>query len=91
MRSLTQVRDGARSYAADWSEYFGHQPADGSGDVIYHLDPLWAHSDIDFVGIDNYMPLSDWRDGLSHADAAAGSIYGLEYLKRNVAGGGLSV
>src|SRR5690606_18050926 len=21
------------SYAADWSEYFGHQPADGSGDV----------------------------------------------------------
>ena len=37
---------------------------------------------IDFVGIDNYMPLSDWRDGLSHADAAAGSIYDLEYLKR---------
>ena len=36
-----QVRIG---YAADWSEYFGHQPADGSGDVIFHLDPLWAHS-----------------------------------------------
>ena len=30
-------------YAADWSEYFGHQPADGSGDVLFHLDPLWAH------------------------------------------------
>ena len=32
----------AISYAADWSEYFGHQPADGSGDVHFHLDPLWA-------------------------------------------------
>ena len=59
-------------YAADWSEYFGHQPADGSGDVLFHLDPLWAHPAIDFVGIDNYMPLSDWRDGAGHADAAAG-------------------
>jgi hypothetical protein len=74
-------------YAADWSEYFGHQPSDGSGDAIHHLDPLWAHPDIDFVGIDNYMPLSDWRDGTGHADAAAGSIYDLDYLKRNVAGG----
>jgi hypothetical protein len=32
----------AISYAADWSEYFGHQPGDGSGDVFFHLDPLWA-------------------------------------------------
>jgi hypothetical protein len=74
-------------YAADWSEYFGHQPADGSGDVIFHLDELWAHTAIDFVGIDNYMPLSDWRDGSGHRDAAAGSIYNIEYLKSNVAGG----
>ncbi len=50
------------TYAADWSEYFGHHPADGSGDVFFHLDPLWAHPAIDAVGIDNYMPLSDWRD-----------------------------
>jgi len=28
------------TYGADWSEYFGHQPADGSGDVFFHLDPL---------------------------------------------------
>ena len=55
------------SYAADWSEYFGHQPGDGSGDVFFHLDPLWADAEIDFVGIDNYMPLSDWRDGCDHA------------------------
>ncbi len=74
-------------YAADWSEYFGHQPGDGSGDAIFHLDPLWASPAIDFVGIDNYMPLSDWRDGTGHADAAAGSIYDLGYLRGNVAGG----
>jgi len=50
-------------YAADWSEYFGHQPADGSGDVYFHLDPLWASADIDAIGIDCYWPLADWRDG----------------------------
>ena len=42
-------------YAADWSEYFGHQPGDGSGDVFFHLDPLWADPEIDFVGIDNNL------------------------------------
>src|SRR5690606_33313159 len=56
-------------YASDWSEYFGHQPGDGSGDVYFHLDPLWSDANIDFIGIDNYMPLSDWRDGFDHADA----------------------
>ena len=76
------------SYAADWSEYFGHQPADGSGDVHFHLDPLWSDSNIDFVGIDNYMPLSDWRDGFDHLDAAtASSIYDPAYLAGNVEGG----
>ncbi len=74
-------------YAADWSEYFGHQPSDGSGDVLFHLDAIWAHPAIDFVGIDNYMPLSDWRDGSDHADVEAGSIYNLDYLRRNVSGG----
>ncbi len=74
-------------YAADWSEYFGYHPQDGSGDVYFHLDPLWADANIDFIGIDNYMPLSDWRDGLDHADAAWGSIYNLDYLTANVAGG----
>jgi len=52
----------AISYGADWSEYFGHQPADGSGDVFFHLDPVWSSPDISAVGIDNYMPLADWRD-----------------------------
>ncbi|MFV0334731.1 MAG: glycoside hydrolase/phage tail family protein [Tropicimonas sp.] len=74
-------------YAADWSEYFGYHPQDGSGDVFFHLDPLWASSAIDFIGIDNYMPLSDWRDNHDHADAGWRSIYNLDYLKANVAGG----
>ncbi len=75
-------------YAADWSEYSGHQPADGSGDVYYHLDPLWADPNSDFIGIDWYAPLADWRDGTEHADAAlAHSIYDLDYLSANVEGG----
>ncbi|MCP5085875.1 MAG: host specificity protein [Rhodobacteraceae bacterium] len=74
-------------YAADWSEFFGYHPEDGSGDVFFHLDPLWAENDIDFVGIDNYMPLSDWRDSDGHLDEVAGSIYALDYLRSNVAGG----
>jgi hypothetical protein len=77
------------TYAADWSEYFGHHPADGSGDVHFHLDPLWSSSDIDAVGIDLYWPLSDWRDGNAHADRLAGarSIYDLAYLRGNIAAG----
>ena len=74
-------------YAADWSEYFGYQPNDANGDRYFHLDPLWANPEIDFVGIDNYMPLSDWRDGEGHADAEAGSIYDLGYLQSNIEGG----
>lgn len=74
-------------YAADWSEYFGYHPNDGTGDVFFHLDALWASKDIDFIGIDNYMPLSDWRDGSNHADIKSGSIYNLDYLKGNIEGG----
>lgn len=80
--------DAKISYAADWSEYFGHQPGDGSGDVHFHLDPLWASASVDFVGIDVYMPLSDWRDGDAHLDAqVASSIYDLTYLRGNIRGG----
>jgi len=39
------------TYGADWTEHRGHQPQDGSGDVYFHLDPLWASNDIDAVGI----------------------------------------
>ena len=77
------------TYAADWSEYFGHQPGDGSGDVYFHLDPLWFSASIDAIGIDVYWPLSDWRDGNAHADRLAGaaSIYDLGYLRGNIVAG----
>src|SRR5204863_4823124 len=39
--------DAKITYGADWSEWFGHHPSDGSGDVFFHLDPLWASSAID--------------------------------------------
>jgi hypothetical protein len=75
------------SYAADWSEYFGYHPQDGSDSVYFHLDPLWADPEIDFIAIDNYMPLADWRDGESHADIAWGAIHNLDYLRGNIEGG----
>lgn len=50
------------TYAADWTEFSGYRPDDGSGNAYFNLDKLWAHSDIDAVGIDNYMPLMDFRD-----------------------------
>ncbi len=76
-------------YAADWSEYFGYHPQDGSGDVLFPLDDLWAHPDIDFVGIDNYMPLTDWRDGTEHLDAGGGAVavWDLAALKAGIEGG----
>jgi hypothetical protein len=75
-------------YAADWSEYFGHQPVDGFGDAIFHLDPLWASEHIAAVAFDNYWPLADWRDGSAHLDAAKhASIYDFDYLQSNIEGG----
>ena len=41
------------TYAADWSEY---HHTDGGW---YNLDPLWASSNIDVIGIDAYFPLTD--------------------------------
>jgi hypothetical protein len=80
------------SYAADWSDYSNFRPNDGSNDVFFHLDPLWASPHVDFIGIDWYAPLSDWRDGLSHLDRITSnvpSIYHQPYLRANVAGGEL--
>ncbi|RYE11179.1 MAG: hypothetical protein EOP22_01495 [Hyphomicrobiales bacterium] len=65
------------TYAADWSEYAGLQP--GAGEKFFHLDPLWASADIDAVGIDNYMPVTDWRDG--------SGPYATDDLVEGIAGG----
>ena len=79
--------DAQLSYAADWSEYFGHHPQDGKGDVNFHLDALWADENIDGVGIDAYFPLSDWRDA-PHLDSdIASSVYDHDYLASNLRGG----
>lgn len=72
------------SYAADWSEYFGTHV---DGNIYFHLDPLWSDAHIDYIGIDNYMPMADWRDGTTHADAAYGSVLNADYLIANIAGG----
>ncbi|MBO9545689.1 glycoside hydrolase/phage tail family protein [Caulobacter sp.] len=74
-------------YAADWSEYFGHQP--GGGHAVFHLDPLWADANIDFVGIDWYPPVTDWREGESHLDAVAGfdGPHDPAYLRAGLTGG----
>ncbi len=80
--------DTTLTYAADWSEYRGHQPADGSGDVFFHLDPLWADANIDCVGIDWYPPLADWRDGRTHLDATlARSDHDPAYLASRIESG----
>lgn len=72
------------SYAADWSEYFGIRR---KSDVLFHLDQLWGSQNIDFIGIDNYMPISDWRRDSDHADLRWDSIYNLNYLSANIEGG----
>ncbi len=77
------------SYGADWTEWRGHQPGDGSGDVYFHLDPLWADGAIGFIGVDMYAPRADWREGAAHLDAAAGwkGPYDPSYLRANIEGG----
>lgn len=75
------------SYAADWTEYGAHV-RDNGAEVRFPLDQLWASPSIDFIAIDFYPPLSDWRDGTGHLDASvARSIYDLEYLRDRVASG----
>ena len=76
-------------YSADWSEYFGHQPADGSGDVFFHLDPLWSDANLSFIGVDWYPPITDWRDGADNLDAAAGfaGAHDPAYLAARISGG----
>lgn len=77
------------TYGADWTEYSGYQAQDGTGDLFFHLDPLWAHPAIDAIGIDNYMPLADWRDGDLDGGNPDGfeTAYDLDGLAGQVAAG----
>jgi hypothetical protein len=75
-------------YGADWSEYAGHQTGDAPGAFLFNLDPLWSDTNLDFIGVDNYLPLADWRDGSAHLDAQlATSTYDAAYLSANIRGG----
>jgi hypothetical protein len=78
-------------YGADWTEYNNHQTGDAPGALLFNLDPLWSDANIDFIGIDNYLPLSDWRDGTAHLDYDAvngpTNIHDVAYLTGNIRGG----
>jgi hypothetical protein len=71
-------------YAADWSEFPPHQT--GGDGLRFHLDPLWCDPNIDFLGIDNYLPLADWREGGADAREYP-SPYDPDYLAANIRGG----
>nr|WP_137829027.1 glycoside hydrolase/phage tail family protein [Methylobacterium sp. L1A1] len=74
-------------YAADWTEY-GAQVDEGGASVRFPLDPLFADPAITAIGIDYYPPLTDWRDGTDHRDAAAaGSVYDRAYLRSRLGAG----
>ena len=76
------------TYGADWTEYGAHVVDGGASEVRFPLDPLWASSSIDAVGIDYYAPLADWRDGAAHLDRAiASAVYDRGYLAGNLRGG----
>ncbi len=76
------------TYGADWTEYGSDVIGSDSSEVRFPLDPLWASSAIDVVGIDYYAPLADWRDEADHADMAiAASTYDLDYLGANLSRG----
>ncbi|MEO1405528.1 MAG: glycoside hydrolase TIM-barrel-like domain-containing protein, partial [Pseudomonadota bacterium] len=71
------------------TEYGAYAPGDGSNDVLFPLDPLWADTNIDFIGVDWYPPTGDWRDGQDHLDALAGfdGPDDPDYLLSQMAGG----
>ncbi|GGF53241.1 hypothetical protein GCM10007301_10880 [Azorhizobium oxalatiphilum] len=74
------------SYGANWDEYGAQTFLDGA--TAFPLDVLWGSASVDFVGIDYYAPLADWRDGTTHLDAAkVRTISDRAYLKANLRGG----
>lgn len=54
------------SYAASWKEY-----------KLASLDPVWSSAD--FIGIDNYLPITDWFEG--------DEVYTLDEFKAGIDGG----
>jgi Gene Transfer Agent (GTA)-like protein/putative tail protein len=76
------------TYGADWTEYGAHVVDANATEVRFPLDALWASPAIDFVGVDYYAALADWRDDGKQLDlAVTDSPYRLEYLAGNLARG----
>ncbi|HZL30398.1 MAG TPA: glycoside hydrolase/phage tail family protein [Pseudolabrys sp.] len=76
------------TYGADWTEYGAHVIDEMAQEVRFPLDPLWASSSIDCIGIDYYPPLTDWRDDANALDRAlTDSPYRANYLAGNLNGG----
>ncbi|WP_029354100.1 glycoside hydrolase/phage tail family protein [Bosea sp. 117] len=74
------------SYAADWTEYGAHVLG-GGAEVRFPLDVVWSAPAVDFIAVDWYAPIADWREGDAHLDATWRSTYEPAYLKGNVNGG----
>ncbi len=74
------------SYSADWTEYGAHV-LDGGAEVRFPLDVVWSSPAVDFVGIDAWWPLSDWRDGVHLDMAEADTVHDLAYLTRRIGAG----
>lgn len=73
-------------FAAGPETWHSHHP--GPGEVRFPLDPIWADTNIDFIGVEAAWPLADWRDGDDHLDAALWPApQDHAYLAANVAGG----
>ncbi len=52
------------------------------------LRRLWQNSNIFAIGINNYMPLTDWRDGINHIDDREyDTPYDQKYLTDRIKGG----
>ena len=76
------------TYGADWTEYGAHVVDSDAHEVRFPLDPLWASSAIDCIGIDYYAPLSDWRDDANALDRAlSDSPYRRDYLAAHLNSG----
>ena len=75
------------SYSADWTEY-GADVRNNGADLRFPLDVVWGAPSVDFIGIDAYPPLSDWRDGETHLDRAlAETVYDRDYLGARLTSG----
>jgi hypothetical protein len=75
------------SYGADWTEY-GACVRDGGRELRFPLDDFWASPAVDFIGIDAYFPMADWRPGEAHLDARrARSMHDRDALRDGVGSG----